>query len=74
MACKYLGSKSYRITQEVGGSIHPEFVPNVPACQLNRLNRPGAVIGEVAGCENTESNGPCWWWLKEHGDKPDPRF
>lgn len=73
MACKYLRSKVYKIPQEVGGSIHPEFV-NMPDCQLGRLNRAGAVIGEVAGCESVESNGPCWWWSQEQGNKPDPEF
>jgi len=73
MTCKYLKSKAYRMPQEVGGSMHPEFV-NMPDCELGRLNNVGAIVGEVAGCESIESNGPCWWWLQEKGNQPDTAF
>ena len=56
MTCKYLKSKAYRMPQEVGGSMHPEFV-SMPDCELGRLNNVGAIVGEVAGCESIESNG-----------------
>ena len=73
MTCKYLKYGPLKMPPEVGGSIHPVFI-ETPYCLLGRLNRPDAAIGETAGCEKVEVNGPCWWWSQEHPGKPDSEF
>ena len=71
MTCKYLSKRTVLMPPEVGGSPVPSATTE-PACRLGR--EPG-IIGWAHKCEETPENGPCWYWVEEHGTStPDRKF
>jgi hypothetical protein len=72
MACKYLKTTVKVIPgdTEIGDSLFPRG-EKWPACKLDR--QPD-IIGWATRCDQTAEEGPCWWWVEEHGEIRDPRF
>lgn len=72
MACKYLVSTIKIIPggTEVGGPLTPQGM-SVTVC---RLGRDAGYTGWQSKCDGTPANGPCWYWVEEHGSSPDLKF
>jgi hypothetical protein len=72
MSCKHLINSSGIIPgdAETGGSLLPERVHTL-ACRLDR--RPH-LMGWATKCRETPREGPCWFWVQMHKDKPDLLF
>jgi len=71
MTCIFLTKRQKVMPPEIGGSLTPNVIL-VDGCELGR--DPGQ-IGWITNCENTPTNGPCWYWVDEHGtDIPDRGF
>ncbi len=73
MTCKYLGEQHTIIPggREVGGPLTPSVGPKVPYCKAGRNPTDWGWQGR---CQKTNENGPCWFWVEEHVDEPDPAF
>ena len=70
MSCKYLTAGFIFGESEVGGSLLPQRI-SASACKVGR--KPDT-IGWATKCGKTSAEGPCWFWLEQHGDKPDLQF
>jgi len=72
MTCKYLTTTTKIIPggSEVGGSLTPQGI-TVPACKLSR--KP-VITFWASKCKETDHDGPCWYWIEEHGNMPDLEF
>ena len=72
MTCKYLSTETRIIpgNVEVGGPITPQKT-SMPACKLKR--KPG-ILFWAKKCNETPRNGPCWFWIEEHGKAQDIQF
>jgi hypothetical protein len=70
MTCKYLTKTMKAWSQETGSSIHPQMREE-PICAKGRQQ---TTVFWASRCEKTPEEGPCWWWIDEHGDTPDPAF
>ena len=72
MACKYF-TTTIKVApggSQVGGPITPQGI-TVPIC---RLGRKPDTVGWPSQCDETPTNGPCWYWIEEHGSAPDLKF
>ena len=72
MPCKYLTTEIEIVPggTEVGGSIMPQKISKL-ACKLGR--KPDLLFW-ASKCNKTQFNGPCWFWLEEHGSTEDVQF
>jgi len=72
MTCKCLTTKFVIIPggSEVGGPITPQSRP-MPECKLRR--QPDDLFWPTK-CNETPSDGPCWFWIEEHGSQSDLDF
>jgi len=68
MTCKYL-TKTMKVLSEMGG-VPPRMIEE-PACALGRQP---AKRGWVTYCKEIPEQGPCWWWVSEQSEVPDPAF
>lgn len=72
MACKYFTTTIKVIPggAEIGGSPLPRGT-KWPACGIGRQP---VILFWAKRCKQTAEEGPCWWWIEEHGEIPDPEF
>ncbi len=70
MACKHLGARLEQQTNEIGGSLVPQYSEE----SICKLRRSPSGLGWLTKCEETPHNGPCWYWQDVKGSEPDPDF
>ena len=63
MTCKFLIKREDVMPPEIGGPLTQEVIL-VDDCKLKRDPRQ---VGWITNCQNTLANGPCWYWVEEHG-------
>lgn len=73
MVCKYLSltKQIIRGGTEVGGTITPQMIQDIPICNLGRNPDIYAWAGK---CNDTPLTGPCWFWIEENETRIDSEF
>ena len=72
MTCEHLTETTYEGPVEISaGSPYPKRVKTF-ACGIAGMQPD--TLGWASKCQETASEGPCWWWAKYHAGKPDLDF
>lgn len=72
MSCPYLTSKTEIVsTKNDAESLETSKEVSMPVCKLCRKLDTDSW---AARCRNTTPDGPCYVWVEQYGQTPDPKF